>query len=120
PGAGAGAWWGGRRAAGRSSEGTWAEMISAQEPATSSELRLAAGDPPERLHVAVERALDHVGRELRWRRLLVPARLVEPVADELLVERGGLLAGQPVGDVPVAGGVRGEDLVDQQQVSRFS
>src|SRR5205823_14695142 len=97
-------------------------MISAREPATSfsSELRLAAGEPPARLDVAVEGPLDDVGGELRRRRLLVPARLVEPVADELLVERGGLLAGQPLSDVPVAGGVGGEDLVDQQQLSRFS
>ena len=56
----------------------------------SDPLRLASGQPPERLHVALARARDDLGGELRRRRFVVPARGVEPVAHELLVERDRL------------------------------
>src|SRR6478735_434749 len=54
--------------------------------ATGSE-RLA-GDPLVGLDVFGPRLLDHVGRQLRRRRLLVPAGLARPVAHVLLVKGG--------------------------------
>src|ERR1700681_2591449 len=83
----------------------------------SLQRRLPPGDPAEGLDVAVQGALHDLRRQLRGRRLLVPAGGVEPVADILLVEGDGLFAGHPVLDVPVAGGVGGEDFVDEQQLA---
>src|SRR5207253_8958165 len=70
-----------------------------------------------RLAVALARALHHV----RWKggcgRLLVPAALHEEIAHVLLVERGRRAAGLVHLGVPVARGVRGQDLVDQRDAA---
>src|SRR4051812_36797155 len=68
------------------------------------------------LDVFGPRLLDHVGRQLRRRRLLVPAGLRGPIADELLVEGGGRRAGLVAGGGPEARGVRGQHLVGEDDL----
>src|SRR5947207_5179780 len=76
--------------------------------------RLARGEAVDRFEVALLRPGHDVGRQRRGGRLVIPAARVEPVAHELLVE-----AHEPAGFVlraiPVAGGIRGQRLVDEDR-----
>src|SRR4051812_18722382 len=82
--------------------------------ATGSE-RLA-GDALVGLDVFGPRLLDHIGRQLRRRRLFIPALGARPVADELLVEGGGRGARLVARRRPEARGVRGQHLVGEDDL----
>src|SRR6185312_14382918 len=73
-------------------------------------------DPLVGLDVFAAGLLDHVRRQLRRRRGLVPALLAGPVTDELLVEGGRRLAGLVAVGGPEAGGVRGQHLVAEHDL----
>src|SRR5690349_13610178 len=75
-----------------------------------------ASDPLVGLDVFGAGLLDHVGRQLRRRRLLVPAGLGGPVAHVLLVEGGGSGARLVAGGGPEARGVRGQHLVAEDDL----
>src|SRR5579864_7726348 len=79
--------------------------------------RWLGGQPAQRLQVPLGRPGNDLVRK-RWsRRLLVPAKTLEIVADVLLVE-GGLRTARPVLlDVPEAGGVGGHHLVDEDDLA---
>src|SRR5437868_1968005 len=67
------------------------------------------------LYVFIAGLGDDFVRQGRGRAVLVPAGGVEPVADELLVERWLGPAGLVLVRGPVAGAVGSQDLVGQQQ-----
>ncbi len=80
----------------------------------------SSGDKPEGLKILLAGAGDDVVGKRRRRGLLVPVNRFEVVADVLLVE-GGLRSARIVGlGGPVAGGVRGEDLVGEGDLSSLS
>ena len=76
---------------------------------------------PENLFVRTDVALaglgDHLGRHRWWRRSLVPARRLCPVAHRLLVERRRRGAGVPGLGRPEPAGVRRQDLVADDQLA---
>src|SRR5881397_960005 len=76
-----------------------------------------AGDPFVGLPVGVFGPLDHAGRQLRRRWLVVPPARIEPVPDELLVERWLGRAGRVAIGRPEARRVRREHLVHQDQLA---
>src|SRR6188768_793195 len=75
-----------------------------------------AGDALVGLDVFGPRLLDHVGRQLRRRRLFVPAGLRGPVAHVLLVEGGGRGARLVARGGPEARGVGGQHLVAEDDL----
>src|SRR5690349_9126872 len=68
------------------------------------------------LQIFLAGALDDLRRQLGRRAIFVPAGLFQPVADELLVERRRAGPRTILVDRPEAGAVRGQDLVDQDQI----
>ena len=90
----------------------------------SEEQRSARSFPRERRPVRRSNASTYLAGpghdllgQLRGRAGLVPARGLEPVADELLVERRLRAAGMILVAGPVARAVRREHLVDQQELA---
>ena len=93
-----------------------------QRPSSAgSSARPVAEPPPRDLFVRTDVALaglgDHLGRHRWWRRSLVPARRLCPVAHRLLVERQRRGARVPGLGRPEPAGVRGEDLVADDQLA---
>src|SRR5439155_7376830 len=88
-----------RRAPARTHRRRACPTTTAARSAASS--RAASGETMHRLEVALARPRHHLGRERGRGRLVVPARVVEPVAHELLVEREQA-PGLVLGAVPVA------------------
>src|SRR5918992_808075 len=76
-----------------------------------------SGDPFVCLHVSGGRALDDLGGQGRCRRFPVPSRPIEPVSDELLVERGLIAARRVAVGRPEARGIGRADLIDHDQLS---
>src|SRR6185436_9603245 len=74
---------------------------------------------PERFFVFLAGPAQHVDRQRRRRRLLVPSLRFEPVADELLVERRWIGAHSILVARPETRGVRREGFVDQISLSGF-
>src|SRR5919106_3620109 len=74
------------------------------------------GDPLVRLHVSRGGALDDLGGQRRCRWVPVPSRPIEPVPDELLVERGLIAARRVSVGRPEARGVGRADLIDHDQL----
>src|SRR4051812_18860904 len=75
-----------------------------------------AGDALVGLDVFGPGLLDHVGRQLRRRRLLVPAGLARPVTHVLLVEGRRRDAGFIAGGGPEARGVGSQHLVAEHDL----
>src|SRR5690349_9341871 len=86
------------------------------DPNLATDSERLAGDALVGLDVFGPRLLDHVGRQLRRRRLFIPALGARPVADKLLVEGGGRGARLVAGGGPEARGVGGQDLVGEDDL----
>src|SRR5512132_1189178 len=76
-----------------------------------------AGDPLVSLPIGTCGPLDHAGREVRGRRLVIPPARIEPVPDVLLVERRLWGAGRVTVRRPETRRVRCEHLVHQDQIA---
>src|SRR5438270_5789291 len=74
--------------------------------------QVAAGDAAVGLQVPLGGFLDYVLGQSGCRRLAVPARFEQPVADILFVEADLALPEPVLLDLPEAGGVGGEHLVN--------
>lgn len=79
--------------------------------------RSGVGQALARFFVTRGALLDDLRRQVRGRRLLVPAAGLDPVANELLVERGRAAPRLPAVDQPETGRIGREDLVDQDQLA---
>src|SRR5689334_21232298 len=76
-----------------------------------------ARQPLVRLAVAAGRPRDHLAGQRGRRRLLIPARTLQPIPDVLLVEAWRRATRRVVSDRPEARGVWGQQLVNQDELA---
>src|SRR3954452_7530894 len=84
----------------------------------SAEIELAASEEAVSIQVLALRFCHDVVRKRGRRGLFVPSDLLEIIANELLIEGGLGAAGSVLIGGPVAGGVRGERLVGEDDAAR--